>query len=85
MPSQPAPEPLRDPTHVPVKRRRGFAAMNPSQLRRISSLGGRTAQAVGYAHKFTAEESRAGGRKGGLSVSQNRAHMAAIGRRGGQH
>ena len=32
---------------------------------------------------FTPDEARQAGRKGGESVSRNREHMAAIGRRGG--
>ena len=38
----------------------------------------------GTAHEFTPEEAREAGRRGGMVVSQNRDHMAAIGREGGK-
>lgn len=63
---------------------RGFASMDPEQQRRIASAGGRAAHRKGTAHEFDAEEARAAGRKGGEAVSQNREHMATIGRQGGQ-
>lgn len=64
------------------KKRTGFALMNLSQRRSIASKGGRAAHAKGTAHEFTIDEARIAGRKGGAVVSQDRAHMAAIGRRG---
>ncbi|HZO88879.1 MAG TPA: KGG domain-containing protein [Chthonomonadaceae bacterium] len=66
------------------KSERGFAAMDAEKQREIASKGGRAAHAKGKAHEFTPEEARQAGRKGGESVSQNRAHMAAIGRKGGE-
>ena len=63
---------------------RGFAAMDPEQQRQIASKGGQAAHEQGRAHEFTPEEARIAGRKGGEAVSQNREHMAAIGRKGGQ-
>src|SRR4029078_10926160 len=36
------------------------------------------------AHDFDSSEAREAGRKGGVAVSRNREHMAAIGRRGGE-
>jgi len=47
------------------KQRRGFAAMSPEKVREIASKGGKAAHEVGTAHKFTTEEARAAGRKGG--------------------
>jgi len=64
--------------------RRGFASMNREKQREIASKGGKAAHAKGTAHEFTPEEAREAGRKGGLAVSQNREHMAAIGREGGK-
>jgi general stress protein YciG len=64
-------------------RRVGFAAMDPEKRRAISAKGGKTAHALGRAHKFTKEEARIAGRLGGELVSQDREHMAEIGRRGG--
>ena len=65
-------------------RARGFASMEESKQREIASRGGRTAHAQGTAHKFSPEEAREAGRKGGKAVSGDRSHMARIGRRGGQ-
>jgi len=50
----------------------------------IASKGGKAAHAKGTAHEFTPDEAREAGRKGGMVVSQNREHMAAIGREGGK-
>src|SRR6201999_2756796 len=49
-----------------------------------ASKGGRAAHAKGTAHEFDSGEAREAGRKGGMAVSRNRDHMAAIGRRGGE-
>ena len=65
------------------KRHRGFAAMDGEKQREIASKGGRAAHEQGTAHQFTSDEARAAGRKGGQSVSRDRAHMAEIGRKGG--
>ena len=63
---------------------RGFASMDENKQREIASKGGRAAHQKGTAHEFDAGEARAAGRKGGVTVSRNREHMAAIGRRGGE-
>ena len=63
---------------------RGFASMDRGKQREIASKGGRAAHQKGTAHEFDSNEARAAGRKGGVTVSQNREHMAAIGRRGGE-
>jgi general stress protein YciG len=44
---------------------RGFAAMDPEYQRQIAREGGRIAHERGVAHKWTSEEARAAGRKGG--------------------
>jgi general stress protein YciG len=62
---------------------RGFAAMDQKKQREIARRGGLAAQALGTAHRFSPEEARQAGRKGGEAVSGNRQHMASIGRRGG--
>ncbi|AWM32794.1 KGG domain-containing protein [Hymenobacter nivis] len=49
-----------------AKSRRGFAAMSPETQRRIASEGGKASHASGRGHRFTAEEARDAGRKGGL-------------------
>jgi general stress protein YciG len=66
------------------KSRRGFASMDPSRQREIASRGGRAAHAKGTAHEWSSDEARVAGRKGGEVVSRDRAHMAAIGREGGE-
>lgn len=63
---------------------RGFASMDRDKQREIASKGGRAAHAKGTAHEFDSGEAREAGRKGGVAVSRNREHMAAIGRRGGE-
>lgn len=61
----------------------GFAAMDPARRSEVSSEGGRASHRGGNAHEYTSEEAREAGRKGGVSVSRDRAYMAEIGRRGG--
>lgn len=63
---------------------RGFASMDPERQREIASKGGRAAHRKGTAHEWTSEEARVAGRKGGEAVSRDRAHMAQIGREGGE-
>lgn len=45
--------------------KRGFASMDPARQREIASKGGKMAHEKGTAHKFTPEEAREAGRKGG--------------------
>lgn len=45
--------------------RRGFAAMDPDEQRKIASMGGRASHEYGHGHEFTPEEAREAGRKGG--------------------
>ena len=66
------------------KQRRGFAMMDPETLRYVCSQGGRTAHALGRAHRFTTEKASQAGKKGGATVSADRSHMAEIGSRGGK-
>ncbi|AFY48134.1 stress-induced acidophilic repeat motif-containing protein [Nostoc sp. PCC 7524] len=65
--------------------KRGFASMDEDKQREIASKGGHAAHEKGTAHEFTPEEAREAGRKGGETVSQDREHMAEIGREGGKH
>lgn len=62
---------------------RGFASMDEDKQRAIAAKGGRAAHASGNAHEFDSAEARVAGRKGGVAISRNRQHMAAIGREGG--
>jgi general stress protein YciG len=66
------------------KSNRGFASLDTNKRREIASNAGKAAHAQGRAHEFSVEEARSAGRKGGETVSRDRAHMAAIGRVGGQ-
>ena len=56
----------RPANRVGTKSRRGFAAMNPETQRRIASEGGKASHASGRGHRFSADEARDAGRKGGL-------------------
>lgn len=47
------------------KGKQGFASMSREEQRRIASKGGKIAHQKGTAHKWTTEEARAAGRKGG--------------------
>ena len=58
--------------------------MDANRQKEIASKGGRAAHAKGTAHEWTSDEARVAGRKGGEVVSRDRAHMAAIGREGGE-
>jgi len=56
-----------------AKSRRGFAAMSPETQRRIASEGGKASHASGRGHRFSAEEARDAGRKGGLISRRGKA------------
>jgi len=58
--------------------------MDEERRREVARMGGRAAHQKGAAHEFSPEEAREAGRKGGRAVSQNREHMSAIGREGGE-
>jgi len=64
------PEPA--PVEEPKKQRRGFAAMDRAKVRAIARRGGQTSHARGTAHRFTAEEARAAGKKGGMAPHRAR-------------
>lgn len=77
-------EAIVDAGKVSAKPPRGFAAMPPEQQRAIARLGGLKAHEDGRAHRFTSEQARVAGRKGGEVVSVDKEYMAKIGRRGGK-
>jgi len=58
--------------------------MTAEQKKAIASAGGRAAHAKGKAYRFNSETAKQAGQKGGVSVSRNKEHMAAIGQKGGQ-
>jgi len=72
------------PEAKPRPSRRGFAGMDPERHRELARAGGRAAHARGVAYEFTAEKAQEAGKKGGTTVSQDRSHMAQIGRKGGE-
>ncbi|HEY0754081.1 MAG TPA: KGG domain-containing protein [Ktedonobacteraceae bacterium] len=59
------------------KRLRGLAAMSPERRREIASKGGRTSQARGTAHQWTAEEASAAGKKGSARYALRKAEPAS--------
>jgi uncharacterized protein len=64
------------------KFKRGFRAMDPEKQRAIAIKGGKAAHAKGNAHKFTSEDARVAGAKGGRVTASDREHMVEIGRLG---
>lgn len=58
------------------KSKRGFASMSKERQREVAARGGRAAHAAGTAHKWTSEEARIFGKKGGRAHSKE--HMARI-------
>lgn len=64
--------------------KRGFAAMPPERVREIARSGGQKAHRMRRAHQWNGDEAKVAGAKGGRKVSSDRAHMAEIGRKGGE-
>lgn len=62
-----------------LKRKRGFALMPPEKLRAVSSAGGKAAQ-LRNGHKWTSDEAKAAGAKGGRRAFENRVIREAEGR-----
>jgi len=62
---------------------KGFGDMTPERHREVARLGGQAAHKKGVAHKWTKATASVAGKKGGQSVSKDRAHMQKIGRAGG--
>jgi len=58
-----------------TKQLRGFAVMDPEKRRKICSQGGKVAHAKGKAHKWTIEQAREAGRKGGLAAHRGRSYQ----------
>jgi uncharacterized protein len=59
-----------------IRRARGLAAMSPERRREIASKGGRTSQARGTAHQWTAEEASAAGKKGSARYALRKADVS---------
>lgn len=73
-----APEVPAPPKSGTVRKPRGFAAISPERRREIASKGGKAAHAVGTAHKFTTEEARAAGTKGGNAPHASRGKQKPV-------
>ncbi|HEX9133898.1 MAG TPA: KGG domain-containing protein [Ktedonobacteraceae bacterium] len=58
------------------RRARGLAAMSPERRREIASMGGRTSQARGTAHQWTAAEASAAGKKGSARYALRKAEAS---------
>jgi len=59
----------------PKKVLRGWAAVkarDPERFLQLTRNGGKTAQQTGKSHRFTSEEARAAGKKGGASLLRER-------------
>jgi general stress protein YciG len=63
-----ATEDKTSPAHVA---RRGFAALDADQRKKIASMGGKAAHEKGTAHQFTSEEAAAAGRKRGQNLKKS--------------
>ena len=63
-----ATEEKNSPAHVA---RRGFAALDADQRKKIASMGGKAAHEKGTAHQFTSEEAAAAGRKRGQNLKKS--------------
>lgn len=75
---------MADDTNTPTPPKpRGFALLSRERRQEIARKGAAVAKARGTAHRFTSEEAREAGKKGGRSISQNRQYMSELGRRGG--
>ena len=51
---------------------KGFASMDKERQREIASKGGKAAHKSGKAHRFTSEEAKIAGRKGGRAKNANK-------------
>jgi general stress protein YciG len=63
-----ATEDKTSPAHIT---RRGFAALDADQRKKIASMGGKAAHEKGTAHQFTSEEAAAAGRKRGQNLKKS--------------
>jgi general stress protein YciG len=61
----PLPAPVVAEAAPPARKPRGFAAMDRATVRELARRGAHASQAKGTAHKFTSDEARAAGQKGG--------------------
>lgn len=57
---------------------RGLASVDPEERSRIGRMGGKASWKAKKAHKFTSEEAKIAGRKGGKSTARKRAGAKPI-------
>jgi len=62
---------------IVAKHRRGFAVMEPDRQREIASKGGKAAHEKGTAHRWSEQEAKEAGRKGGAASHRN-GHRTAL-------
>ncbi|MGZ3847380.1 MAG: KGG domain-containing protein [Flavisolibacter sp.] len=55
----------------PGRSRRGFAAMSPEKQKEIARAGGLAAHKQGVAHRWSPEEARDAGKKGGQARARS--------------
>ena len=55
-----------------MRKPRGFAAMDPRLVSELAKRGGKAAHQAGTAHRFTSDEARLAGRKGGAATHAKR-------------
>jgi hypothetical protein len=60
-----------------TRRARGLAALSLERRREIARMGGRTSQARGTAHQWTAAEASAAGKKGSSRYALKKAEQGA--------
>lgn len=56
-----------------ARRPHGFAALTPERRRELAARGGKASQASGKGHRFTPEEARLAGSKGGRKTAFRKA------------
>lgn len=61
-----------------VKRKQGFALMDPARVREIASMGGKKAHTDGRAHQWTSEEARRAGQLSVIAKQRNRRKAAGF-------
>lgn len=66
----------------PEKKKQGFATLSRERRSEISRMGAQAAAASGRAHRFTSDEARAAGSKGGKAPHRVRGRGARRAREG---
>lgn len=65
-------------TTPPAKKLHGFATWPKEKQREAASKGGKIAHASGKAHRFSGEEAKEAGRRGGLAIAAKRRRMKEV-------